>query len=83
MNDLLDDWQATFHPPFEGIRVIGNRWSPHSHQAKDFLARNQVPISGWTSNYHPKHSSSLNTPIVINYTCPLSSSRRFQLDAAK
>ncbi len=43
LNDLLDDWQATIHPPFEGIRVIGNRWSPHSHQAKDFLARNQVP----------------------------------------
>jgi thioredoxin reductase (NADPH) len=43
LNDLLDDWLATFHPPFEGIRVIGNRWSPHSHQVKDFLARNQVP----------------------------------------
>ncbi|MGI2904969.1 FAD-dependent oxidoreductase [Tolypothrix sp. VBCCA 56010] len=43
LNDLLDDWQATFHPPFEGIRVIGNRWSPQSHQAKDFLARNQIP----------------------------------------
>ncbi|MBD2776264.1 response regulator [Iningainema tapete] len=43
LNDLLDDWQANFHPPFEGIRVIGNRWSVHSHQVKDFLARNQVP----------------------------------------
>ena len=43
LNDLLDDWQATFHPPFEGIRVIGNRWSPQSHQTKDFLARNQIP----------------------------------------
>lgn len=43
LDDLLDDWQATFQPPFEGIRVIGNRWSPHSHQIKDFLARNQVP----------------------------------------
>jgi len=43
LNDLLDDWLATFHPPFEGLRVIGNRWSPHSHQVKDFLARNQVP----------------------------------------
>ncbi|KAB8332216.1 FAD-dependent oxidoreductase [Scytonema tolypothrichoides VB-61278] len=43
LNDLLGDWQATFHPPFEGIRVIGNRWSPYSHQVKDFLARNQVP----------------------------------------
>lgn len=43
LDDLLDDWIASFRPPFEGIRVIGNRWSPHSHQTKDFLARNQVP----------------------------------------
>jgi thioredoxin reductase (NADPH) len=43
LNDLLDDWLANFHPPFEGIRVIGNRWSPRSHEIKDFLARNQVP----------------------------------------
>ncbi len=43
LNDLLDDWQANFRSPFEGIRVIGDRWSPYSHQVKDFLARNQVP----------------------------------------
>ena len=28
---------------FEGIRVFGNRWSPASHNIKDFLARNHVP----------------------------------------
>ncbi|MEH1945485.1 MAG: FAD-dependent oxidoreductase [Nostoc sp.] len=44
LDDLLDDWLAGFRPPFEGIRVIGNRWSPFSHQVKDFLARNQVPF---------------------------------------
>ena len=43
LNDLLDDWFASFRPAFEGIRVIGNRWSPQSHDMKDFLARNQVP----------------------------------------
>ena len=43
INDLLDDWQATFRSPFEGIRVIGDRWSPDCHQIKDFLARQQVP----------------------------------------
>jgi thioredoxin reductase (NADPH) len=43
LDDLLDDWQAIFHPPFEGIRVIGDRWSAQSHRIKDFLARNQVP----------------------------------------
>jgi thioredoxin reductase (NADPH) len=43
LDDLLDDWMASFRPTFEGIRVVGNRWSPRSHQVKDFLARNQVP----------------------------------------
>jgi thioredoxin reductase (NADPH) len=43
LNDLLDDWFASFRPAFEGIRVIGNRWSPQSHDLKDFLARNQIP----------------------------------------
>jgi thioredoxin reductase (NADPH) len=43
LDDLLDDWLASFRPPFEGIRVIGNRWSPQSHEMKDFLARNQIP----------------------------------------
>lgn len=43
LDDLLDDWQAGYRPPFQGIRVIGHRWSPETHQIKDFLARNHVP----------------------------------------
>ena len=43
IDDLLEDWTADFPPPFEGIRVLGNRWSPDSHNIKDFLARNHVP----------------------------------------
>jgi thioredoxin reductase (NADPH) len=43
VDDLLDDWQSQFRPPFEGVRVIGTRWSPASHAIKDFLARNHVP----------------------------------------
>lgn len=43
LDDLLDDWQADYRPPFEGIRVLGNRWSPASHNVKSFLARNHVP----------------------------------------
>ncbi len=43
LDDLLADWDAGFHPPFGGLRVIGHRWSPKSHAVKDFLARNQVP----------------------------------------
>ncbi len=43
LDDLLDDWLAVYRPAFEGIRVVGDRWSPCSHNVKDFLARNQVP----------------------------------------
>ena len=43
LDDLLEDWQANYRPPFEGIRVLGLRWSPLSYSIKDFLARNHVP----------------------------------------
>jgi thioredoxin reductase (NADPH) len=43
VDDLLDDWLASFRPPFEGIRLIGLFWSLKSHETKDFLARNGVP----------------------------------------
>jgi thioredoxin reductase (NADPH) len=44
LDDLLDDWLADYHPAFDGIRVIGHRWSAESHATRDFLARNQVPF---------------------------------------
>src|ERR1700722_3885134 len=43
VDDLLDDWQASYRPVFEGIRVLGTRWSPRSYELRDFLARNRVP----------------------------------------
>jgi thioredoxin reductase (NADPH) len=43
VDDLLDDWQASFRPEFEGVRVIGHRWSPQSNEMRDFLGRNFVP----------------------------------------
>ncbi|HTR68380.1 MAG TPA: FAD-dependent oxidoreductase, partial [Terriglobales bacterium] len=43
LDDLLDDWQASFRPAYDGIRVLGTRWSPRSYELRDFLARNRVP----------------------------------------
>jgi thioredoxin reductase (NADPH) len=43
LDDLLDDWQASYRPAFQGIRVLGTRWSPRSYELRDFLARNRVP----------------------------------------
>jgi thioredoxin reductase (NADPH) len=43
LDDLLDDWRASYRPAYEGIRVLGTRWSPRSYELRDFLARNHVP----------------------------------------
>jgi thioredoxin reductase (NADPH) len=43
LDDLLDDWVAGHPDPVDGLRVVGARWDPASHDVKDFLARNQVP----------------------------------------
>ena len=43
LDDLLSDWLASVQIPYDGIRVAGTLWSPHSHEVKDFLARNRIP----------------------------------------
>ncbi|MBV8728183.1 MAG: FAD-dependent oxidoreductase [Acidobacteriia bacterium] len=44
LDDLLEDWQAGYRPPFSGIRVLSDRWSPKSYALREFLARQQVPF---------------------------------------
>ena len=43
LDDLLEDWRAFYKPAFEGVRVVGHRWSADGHRLRDFLARNLVP----------------------------------------
>src|SRR5207249_8262473 len=33
----------SYRPLYEGIRVLGTRWSNRSYELREFLARNQVP----------------------------------------
>src|SRR5438309_9969770 len=40
---MLDEWQSSYRPVFQGVRVIGHQWSPHSTEIRDFLGRNFVP----------------------------------------
>jgi thioredoxin reductase (NADPH) len=42
LDDLLQSWRVGFEPPFEGVRVIGVRWSQADHAVRDFLARNRI-----------------------------------------
>ena len=43
LSDLLDDWKAGYRPAFEGLRVIGHRWSLRDHTVRSFLSCNHVP----------------------------------------
>ncbi len=43
LSDLLEDWKAGYRPPFEGLRVIGHRWSLRDHNVRNFLSQNHVP----------------------------------------
>ena len=64
LDELLEDWQASYRPPFEGIRVLGTRWSPRSYELREFLARNQVPYQ-WldveTADRDPEVKTALDT----------------------
>src|ERR1700753_127445 len=43
LNDLLETWKQDYKAPFEGLRVIGPRYTLRDHQVRDFLSRNRVP----------------------------------------
>jgi thioredoxin reductase (NADPH) len=43
LDDLIQDWHAGAYDAVTSIQVVGSRWSPASHQIRDFLARNLVP----------------------------------------
>jgi len=42
LDDLLADWEHTNERRFDGVRVVGNRWSDRSYDTRMFLARNHV-----------------------------------------
>jgi thioredoxin reductase (NADPH) len=43
LDELTENWLEEYRPPFEGVRLIGHRWSARSHEVKDLLGRNRVP----------------------------------------
>ncbi len=43
LDDLLSDWNAGHPAEFEGLRVVGHRWSQRDHELRSFLSRNHIP----------------------------------------
>jgi thioredoxin reductase (NADPH) len=43
LDDLLETWKQGYKAPYEGIRVVGTRWTSADHDVREFLSRNRVP----------------------------------------
>ena len=64
LDDLLGDWMGSYRPPFEGVRVLGTRWSPRAYTLREFLARNQVPyrwLDAEAADREPEVRAALDT----------------------
>lgn len=54
LDDLLMAWQQGYKPSFEGLRVIGTRWSPQDHATREFLGRNHVQYQWLNLEQNPE-----------------------------
>jgi len=63
LDDLLEDWSAHYRPPFEGVRVLGTRWSQKSYEVRDFLARNQIPYQ-WLDIETAAHNPAIEKALL-------------------
>src|SRR4029450_1241544 len=46
ISQVLADWVPSRGPSFEGIRIVGPRWTTRSHELRDMLTRMGIP-DGW------------------------------------
>jgi thioredoxin reductase (NADPH) len=50
---MIEAWRESPDAGFEGVKLVGHRWSAPSFRARDFLARNAVPYR-WYSVDEPE-----------------------------
>jgi len=53
LDDLLEAWKQGYKPPFEGVRVVGMRWSAADHAVRDFLSRHRIPYQWLNPDQNP------------------------------
>lgn len=58
-DELLEEWLAGFRPAFQGIRVVGDRWSRDTYRIKEFLARNLMPYQAVDVDVAPEEAERL------------------------
>ncbi len=59
LNDLLEAWGSGHKPRYEGLQVVGTRWSARDHQVREFLSRNQIPFKWVNPEIAPEAAAGL------------------------
>ncbi len=44
ITELLEEWARSHLPGLEAVRVVGEQWSPSSHEIRELLGRNGIPF---------------------------------------
>jgi len=65
VEDLLTGWESEAALESGGLRVIGHRFSKESHDLRDFLARNRVPVR-WLDVERDAEARELLTVIAVD-----------------
>ena len=71
VDELLNDWQETYRPPFKGLKVIGYQFSPQSHEIKEFLSGNLVPYQWLDVSNSPEAAELLKLNNISNKDLPV------------
>jgi thioredoxin reductase (NADPH) len=72
LNDLLEAWRVGYRPKFEGLTVLGHRWSPRDYEIRSFLSSNHIPYR-WldvdaeegSKLLHERSLESAELPVVV------------------
>jgi thioredoxin reductase (NADPH) len=71
LDDLLEAWKQGYKAPYEGIRVIGTRWSPADHAVRDFLSRNRIEYKWLDPDQEPEAISLLKEKGIDDARLPV------------
>jgi thioredoxin reductase (NADPH) len=67
---LIEMWRERAEEPVNYTRIVGHRWSAHSYEVRDFLARNSVPYR-WHTSEDPEGQQLLTAAGVDATAIPL------------
>ena len=71
LDDLLEAWKQGYKPPFEGIRIVGVRWSALDHDVREFLSRNRIPYLWLNAEENPDALSLLKEKGIDDAKLPV------------